>query len=350
MLMFLVIVIGIVLLYLLFWPVPVRPAKWKPPSAPKLKGVYQSNQNLAKAELLATGGHGPEDVIVDSQGWLYAGLENGQIVRMQGDGSRLENIVSTGGRPLGLAFDADDNLLIADADKGLLSVNAQGEISVLVDRFEGRALKFTNHLDVAADGTVYFSESSDRFPLSDYVGDIIESRANGRLLAYDPDSGETRLVLDGVHFANGVAISPDQTFLLLAETSRYRLQRVWLSGPKAGQAEIFVDNLPGFPDNLHGNGQGLFWLALSSTRKSIVDNTAGRPFVRKILYRLPDAIQPKPERHGIVLALDSDGQVVHNLQDATGKVGITSGAVEHEGMVYVGSLEDEHIARVPVPS
>ncbi len=350
MLGFLAIVVGIVLLYLLFWPVPVRPVKWTPPRAPKLEGVYASNQVLATAELLAAGGHGPEDVIVDGQGRLYAGLENGQVVRMECDGSGLENFISTGGRPLGLAVDADDNLLIADADKGLLSVNAQGEIRVLVDRFEGRPLKFTNHLDVASDGTVYFSESSDRFPLSDYVGDIIESRANGRLLAYEPDSGQTRLVLDGVFFANGVAISPDQSFLLLAETSRYRVQRVWLSGPKKGQSEIFIDNLPGFPDNLHGNGQGLFWLALSSTRKSIVDYTAERPFIRKLLYRLPEAIQPKPERHGMVLALDSDGQVVHNLQDATGRVGITSGAVEHDGMIYVGSLEDDHIARVPIPT
>jgi len=343
------IILGVILLYLLFWPVRVNPAKWTPPKAPKLEGVFQSNQLLAQAELF-TVGHGPEDVIIDSKGRLYAGLEDGRILRMQTDGSGLETIVSTGGRPLGLAVDTDDNLLICDADKGLLSLNAEGKLTVLVNKVDGRPLKFTNHLDVAADGTIYFSESSDRFPLSDYVGDIIESRPNGRLLAYDPKSGETRLVLDGIYFANGVAISPDQSFLLLAETSRYRLQRVWLTGEKAGQAEVFIDNLPGFPDNLHGNGKGLFWLALSSTRKSIVDNTAEMPFIRKILYRLPDAIQPKPERHGVVLALDGDGNVVHNLQDPTGKVSTTSGAVEHDGMVYVGSLEDTHIARLPVPT
>jgi sugar lactone lactonase YvrE len=346
MLILIVILVGAVLLYLLFWPVPIRPIKWTPPKAPKLEGVFQSNKVLATAEFLAVGGHGPEDVIFDSQGRLYTGLENGEIKRMQSDGSGLETFAVTGGRPLGLAFDAEDNLLIADGDKGLLSVDPQGEISVLVDRFEGRSLKFTNHLDVAADGTIYFTETSDRFPFSNVMAEIIESRPNGRLFAFTPESGETRQLLDRLYFANGVAISPDQSFLLFCETTRYRIQRLWLSGPEAGKAEIFIDNLPGFPDNLHGDGQGIFWLSMVLTRMAVVDRTAERPFVRKIIYRLPDVIKPKPVRHGFVLGLNSEGQVVHNLQDASGKCANTTGAMEYDGMIYVGSLYYEYIARL----
>lgn len=349
MLILVAFIVGVVLLYLLFWPVPVKPVKWTPPKAPELKGDYAVNQALSAVELLPVGGRGPEDVIFDKQGRLYTGLEDGRIVRMQPDGSNLETFANTGGRPLGLAFDDKDNLIIADADRGLLTVDPQGKLEVLTNTFGRRKLVLTNHLDVAADGTIYFSESSDRFPLRDYVSDFIDSRPNGRLLAYDPDSRETRLVLDNLHFANGVAVSPDQSYVLVVEGSRYCLQRVWLQGPQTGEAETFIENLPGFPDNLHSSGRDIFWLALVSPRKSIVDNLAGRPFLRKMIYRLPESLKPSPGQYGFVLGLDGDGRVVHNLQDPSGAFTETSGATEHEGMLFVGSLNGEAIGRLQVP-
>jgi hypothetical protein len=105
---------------------------------------------------------------------------------------------------------------------------------------------------------------------------------------------QVRLVLDKLHFANGVAVSPDQSYLLVAEGGRYRLQRLWLSAPRAGETEIFIENLPGFPDNLHSNGEDIFWLALISPRKAIAEWLAMRPFARKIVYRLPEFLKPAP--------------------------------------------------------
>jgi sugar lactone lactonase YvrE len=346
MFILIVLIVVIVLLYLLFWPVPVKPIKWTPPEAPELKGEYVVNQALAAVERLEVGGRGPEDVIFDQQGRLFTGLEDGRILRMSADGGDLEVLANTGGRPLGLAVDAGGNLIIADADKGLLSVDPQGQLKLLTNTFEGRKLVLTNHLDVAVDGTIYFSESSNRFPLHDYLGDIIESRPNGRLLAYDPEKDETRLVLDELYFANGVAISSDQSYLLVAETDRYRIRRLWLSGPRAGDVEMFIENLPGFADNLHNNGSDTFWLALTSPRKSIVDNLAGRPFIRKMIYRLPDFLIPSPDRYGFVLGLDGDGRVIHNFQDPSGSFSETSGATEYEGKLYVGTLSGEAIGRL----
>ncbi len=344
-----VLIVGVIALYLLFWPVPIKPVKWTPLKAPKLEGDYAQNWALSSLELLSVGGRGPEDVIFDGQGRLYASLEDGRIVRMQSDGSALELFAQTGGRPLGLAFDSDGNLIIADADKGLLSVDPKGNLKTLSDTFTGRKLVLTNHLDVAADGTIYFSESSDLFPLHDYVNDFLDSRANGRLLAYDPEQDKTRLVLDNLYFANGVAVSPDQSYLLVAEGGRYRLQRLWLSGPRAGESEIFIENLPGFPDNLHSNGDDIFWLALISPRKAIAEWLALRPFARKIVYRLPEFLKPAPDQYGFVLGLDGQGRVVHNLQDPTGTFSQISGVTEFQGQLYLGSLGGDAIGRLPVP-
>jgi len=348
MIILLLLIIAAILLYLLFWPVPIKPISWKAPAPPDAKGEYALNNRLAGAQRLPAGGQGPEDVIVDSQGRVYTGLADGRIMRMQSDGSDLEQFAKTNGRPLGLAFDANSNLLIADADQGLLSANPQGEVKVLVNQVDGRKLKYINHLDVAGDGTIYFSESSDRFPLQHMVSIILESRPNGRLFAYDPQSGETKLIIDGLYCANGVAIHHDQTFLLVSETTRYRLRRIWLSGPEAGQDEIFIDDLPGFPDNLHYNGRDTFWLTLILTRMPIIDKLAGSPFIRKLIYRLPDAVKPKPDRHGYVLGLDAGGRVIHNIQDPSGVCAQTSGAVEYNGELYIGSFIEDFIARLPI--
>lgn len=344
---FLLITIAI-LLYLLFWPVPIKPICWKAPTPPDAKGVYASNDRLTGAQRLPAGGPGPEDVIVDRQGRIYTGLDDGRIIRMQYDGSDLERFAKTNGRPLGLAFDANGNLLVADADKGLLSVNPQGDLKVLVNQVDGRKLKLTNHLDVATDGTIYFSESSDRFPLHNMTSEILESRPNGRLFAYDPQSGETKLIMDGLFRANGVAIHHDQNYLLVSETTRYRLRRIWLSGPKVGQDDIFIDNLPGFPDNLHFNGHDTFWLTLILTRMPIIDKLAGLPFMRKLVYRFPDAIKPKPERHGYIIGIDTNACVINNFQDPSGVCAQTSGAVEHNGELFIGSFSEDFIARLPI--
>ena len=78
----------------------------------------------------------------------------------------------------------------------------------------------------------------------------------------------------------------------------------------------------------------------------IIDKLAGSPFIRKLIYRLPDAVKPKPERHGYVLGLDAGGTVTHNFQDPSGVSAQTSGAVEHNGELYVGSFIEDFIARL----
>ncbi len=69
-----------------------------------------------------------------------------------------------------------------------------------------------------------------------------------------------------------------------------------------------------------------------------------RPWLRHVVARLPDALQPKPKRHGFILGFDADGRVVHNLQDPSGRVAILTGAREHAGRLYLGSLSEPAVA------
>ena len=338
-------------IYLLFWPVPIDPAAWTPPEAPAKIGVYEPNTHLSAMGRIGAGaGVGPEDVAIDRQDRIYCGMQDGRIMRFQADGSQHEIFADTKGQPLGLQFDASGNLVVCDAYKGLLSIAPEGSITVLSTEQGGVPFRLTDDVDIAADGTIYFSDAPFKFTGAEYMADLMEHQPNGRLLAYDPGTKTTRLVLDKLYFANGVAVSPDQSFVLVAETGKYRVQRYWLTGPQKGESDIFIDNLPGFPDGISSNGKDTFWLALiqcPESRKD-TDSTLPQPFIRKIFMRLPESVNA-PKNDGFVLGLDMDGRVIYNLQDPSGSYVQISSVEEHDGMLYLGSITEDAIGRLPAP-
>ena len=169
-------------------------------------------------------------------------------------------------------------------------------------------------------------------------------------MAYDPKTKQTRVLLPDLYFANGVAVSPDQSFVLVNDTATYRVRRYWLTGPKQGQSDIFIDNLPGFPDGISSNGQDTFWLALVNRRDAALDGLLPHPFLRKVVMRLPGFLQPNIKRYAFVLALDLNGRVVRNLQDPSPQCFTQiANVVEHKGNLYFGSIGESAIGRMQLP-
>lgn len=349
---FLIIITGLFFLYLFFWPVAVTPEVWHPEKKPELTGKYAVNNRLkAVTEIGKGAGIGAEDVDLDSQGRIYGSFADGRILRFDPDGSNEIEFANTKGRPLGMEFDPKGNLIIADAKKGLLSLSPQGELTVLSTQTEGNRFGFTDDVDVANDGKIYFSDASDRYNIENYLIDLIEHTPNGKLLVYNPDDNTTKVLLSNLYFANGVAVSPDLSFVLVVETSSYRVKKYWLKGNKQGTSEIIVDNLPGFPDGISSNGKGIFWLAIAYPRNIYLDRFADRPFIRKILLRLPDFLRPKPKNYGFVLGIDENGKVIYNLQDPSPESFSPITSVEEvDGMLYLGSLTYDAIGKIKVPS
>lgn len=318
-----------------------EPQAWHPLPPPPLVGELEKNDALAGAELWPTAGIGPEDVIADADGSAIAGLEDGRIVRTRGTGD-VEVIANVGGRPLGLEWIDDGVMVVCNADLGLQRVTVSGEVSTLARGFEGRDFRFTNNASVADDGTIYFSDTSTRWTIHEYVADLLEGHPTGKVLALDPD-GTLSLVTDGLHFANGVALGGRQESLFIVETGTYRVHRHWLRGERSGETELFLDNLAGFPDNLTF-GNDTLWVSMASPRQRVVDIMLPRPWLRKLTHRMPDTMKPKPVRHGIVLGYDVEGHLVHNLQSSSGNVAITTSARYHDGRLYIGSLTEPHVA------
>jgi sugar lactone lactonase YvrE len=342
--------LGILILMVVFISAPISPVAYAPSPPLELSGVLTANKLLQKAELLALGEiDGPEEVAVDSQGRIYGGTQDGKIMVLTSDG-KLDVFAETYGRPLGMQFDKNENLIVCDADKGLLSINPQGKITVLAASADNLPFKLTDALDIASDGTIYFTDASSKYGHSEHLYDLLESKPHGRLLSYHPDNGQIKVLLSELYFANGVALSQEEDFLLVNETYRYRIVRYWLRGPQAGTQDIFIDNLPGFPDNISSNGQGTFWLALFTVRNNVLDTLHAFPFLKTQMSKLPKALWPKPQPYGLVLALNEQGQITQSLHEPTGQhlKEITS-AREHDGYLYLGSLHNDRIGKYKLP-
>jgi sugar lactone lactonase YvrE len=335
--------------YLILTPSPIDPVAWDAPVAPVMDGVLAVNDELLKAQLLAQGKlEGPEDTAVDSQGRVYAGLHNGKVVRIAADGT-VSTFADTQGRPLGMDFDRQGNLIVADAFKGLLSINPEGQIRVLSTEAEGVHFRFTDDLDIASDGRIYFSDASDKFEQPDYLLDLLEARPHGRLLRYDPTTGQTEVLLKDLYFANGVALSTHEDFVLVNETYRYRITRYWLKGEKAGQHDIFIDNLVGLPDNLQGDRAGTFWVAMPTPRLADTDVLHRKPWAKALLAKLPRALWPKPQVYGLVIAINENGEIIRSLHDRTGEHLRMITSVKPVGdSLYFGSLNNDRIGKLQI--
>jgi sugar lactone lactonase YvrE len=335
-------------------PTPIEPVAWEPAPSPGFERRFKPNADFSSLALFPIEeGYGPETIALGPDGYLYAGLMGGAIIRFRPDGSKMETWATTGSRPNGMQFDDSGNLILTDSWRGLLSISPDREISVLATDADGTALGFPDDLAIASDGTVWFSDGSTRFSDGESHYDAIEGIASGRLLSYDPKTGSIQTRIDGLRFANGIAFGPAEEYILVNESLGYRTLRHWLKGPRAGQTEVFIDNYPGFPDNIRFNGSDTFWIACFSNRIALLDWIQPHPFSKKVLSRF-GALLPNTDTKwfaspGFVIGVDLEGRIVHNLQDEDRRFLATTTALEHHGHLYLGSVVMHAVARIPLP-
>ncbi|MFJ8357305.1 SMP-30/gluconolactonase/LRE family protein [Streptomyces sp. NPDC093984] len=303
------------------------------------------------------GGRGPEDVTADADGRVLTGVEDGRILRLDGladpDRTRVEVLAGTGGRPLGLELLPDGDLLVCDAHRGLLRVALDdGTVRVLADSVAGEPLRFCSNVVALSDGTVCFTVSSRRYPFEQWIGDIAEHTATGRLLRLAPGAGEPEVLLEGLQFANGLAPAGDESFLVVAETGARRLTRYWLTGPRSGHAEPFAEDLPGLPDNLWREGpDGPIWVGLAGPHVPALDLLhRAAPPVRRAAARLAVRAPYRPAAMAGALAVDDDGRVRRHLVHRPSGFRMSTSACVADGRLVLGSVWERGIAVCELPA
>jgi sugar lactone lactonase YvrE len=313
-----------------------------------VSGPQESQQRIT---VVPVPGPGAEDVVVAThgpdEGSVFTGTEDGAIWRVSPDGAKVDRVAETAGRPLGIEIDLDGRLLVCDGHRGLLRVDTRsGGVEAVADSVDGVRMLVCNNAAIAGDGTVWFSDSSRKYVLEDWKSDFVQDTRTGRLLRMDID-GTITTVLDGLAFANGVALAKDESYVAVAETGARTVVRQWLTGPKAGTRDYLAQDLPGYPDNIARGSDGLIWITIASPTDKLVERLQSGPmFVRKSVTRIPDLLQPKPKRTVRVQALDDTGTVVHDVDVKTDGYHMVTGVREHDGRVWLGSLHEPAIAVV----
>nr|AFK43571.1 unknown [Lotus japonicus] len=309
----------------------------------KLQNVSKLGEGLLKQ---------PEDVCFDEEGTLYTTTRDGWIKRLRRNGN-WENWKHVDSHALlGITAAKDGGLIVCDANKGLLKVTEEG-FSVLATQVNGSPMRFADDVIEASDGDIYFSDASTKFGFGNWYLEMLEARPHGRVLKYNPVSNETTIVLDNLAFANGVALSKDQDYLVVCETWKFRCTRHWLKGANKGKTDIFIENLPGAPDNINLAPDGSFWIALLQitseglgfvhTSKASKHVVASFPW----LFNLVNGAR----KSAMVANVATDGKILRTFDDSEGKVlSMVTSAVEFEDHLYLGSLNTNFVGKLSLHS
>uniref|UniRef100_A0A0E0MAB0 Strictosidine synthase conserved region domain-containing protein n=1 Tax=Oryza punctata TaxID=4537 RepID=A0A0E0MAB0_ORYPU len=328
-----------------FSPAPMPPeySYDAPVSAPRHEPrALAASERVGEGRLPA-----PEDLAYDAGGgWLYTGCADGWVRRVSVSSGDVEDWVRTGGRPLGVALTADGGLVVADADIGLLKVSPDKAVELLTDEAEGVKFALTDGVDVAGDGVIYFTDASHKHSLAEFMVDVLEARPHGRLMSFDPSTRRTTVLARDLYFANGVAVSPDQDSLVFCESVMRRCSRYHINGDKAGTVDKFIDNLPGFPDNIRYDGEGLYWIAISAGRTLQWDVLTRSPFLRKLVYMVDKFVVAVPHnlKNAGAMSVTLAGEPVSMYSDPG--LALTTGWLKVGDYLYYGSLTKPYLSRI----
>lgn len=329
------------------------------PDATGPASAYASNDRLRHVETIGLGQvEAPEDVILDEEDNLYCGSRHGEIIRFFApDYKRHEIYARIGGQPLGMTFDSGKNLYVCVGGMGLYRVTADRKVEKVTDEtnrswlsvVDDSRLRLADDLDIAPDGRIFFSEATVRYEMHEWPTDSLEGRGNGRIICYDPRTNKTTTVLRNLIFPNGVVIASDRQSILFAESWNCSIKRFWFDGPKAGQVEFVIRDLPGYPDNINRASDGNYWLALMGMRCPAFDLAMRKPaFRRRMSKQLPGDEWLAPNINtGCIVKFNEQGQILDVLWDEGGvNHPMITSMREHRGYLYIGGISNNRIGRL----
>lgn len=340
----LILIISGVLIFLLS-PSSIKAVKYKTPTIKPLENIKNINISshitpIAKGQM-----HSSEGLTINKDGIIYSG--NGpEILRIFSNG-KVETFAATGGQNLGIALDNEENLIVANNPKGLLKINKNGEITNLLKYMP---IKYPNGIVISSDGTIYFSDSSSKFngTKQSYYLDLLEAKPYGRLFSFNPKTKELKTLLDNLRYANGVALSKNEDFLLVNESYGYKIDKFYIKGPKKGQKEIFIDGLYGYPDGISSDKNGNFYVAIFANRSPFLDRLQNYSFLKEQIIKFPKNLRPKLGKDSSILVLNQNGKVIKKYNDTSRQIYTLSSAQKYNNTLYIGTLTGTSIWKYPI--
>jgi len=206
-----------------------------------------------QVEVVFRGGEDLEGSSIDREGNLYvANTGSGWISKIHLDGTR-ENVVNTEGRPLGTKFHQDGRLFITDKAKGVLVWDPKTrKLDTLYTGYKGKKFLGVNDLIFDSQGNFYFTDPG-MTGAHDPTGAVYKATARGELIQ----------LISNMAYPNGIALSPDESSLFIAE---FAANRIWYcTFDKQGRPEWvgILCNLSGGvgPDGMAVDAKGNLYVA-----------------------------------------------------------------------------------------
>lgn len=325
---------------------------------------------------------GPESFAFDSNGHLYTSVADGTVRRI--DLSTQEMTVYaysvpnlpeetraqcgtspafefTCGRPLGILFDSQENLYIADAYKGILRVprSDPSQVEVLsTESPDGQRYVMANALLLdEQEKYLYFTDSNLVYPRFHFVNITIANAPDGRLLRMDLETNEVEVLVSDLRFANGIAFNKDRSAILINETSQRRIRRYYLpevrkNGRKRGTTDNFVNEFNCFNDNIKSDKHGNLWVGCfaEGILNEWISAAQDHPELQELLQEHldPNTVLSKVKLSGLAIKLDGrTGRVLEEIYDSTGAhIAAIAEAEEHNGELFLGSVVNPFIGRI----
>lgn len=393
--------VSVILVFYLV-PSPLTPQIWIPtfklPSIKDSNDILRYTNIVGKNVILA-----PESLAIDSDnGNILASLADGRVVVLKEEGQYIKTIFFRGqyifhdydldqlsldctrkaithelawnkfkeeqcGRPLGLRIkkineikllfivDAYHGIYVIDMDKqtihNIVTPTAMAvQMNKKIDKVALLVPKFFNDLDVATDGTIYFSDSSYKNTRSENRKEVLDGAPRGRIFSFKPKyfggNGELNLMMCGLHFPNGVQLEDDDS-LLVVESARFRVLKLNLNDEiystgsllqscdeygsvyqylksKGSGLSILMDGAPGFMDNIRKglkNNEYLIGVGAKSSKPfSLLYIAYQSNLLREIIGRIIPMkyIEYLVPKMGLILVMDSNGMITKTYQDPSG--------------------------------
>ncbi|KAH7857895.1 hypothetical protein Vadar_017666 [Vaccinium darrowii] len=295
--------LAIILQVFFFSPITPDPLELPPAYSASLLPTNSQLQRVIKL------GEGlldrPEDVCVDKNGVLYTATRDGWIKRFHRNGSWEDWRRIQSDALLGLKITKEGSVIVCDAEKGLLKFGEDG-VTVLASQ------RFANDVVEASDGSLYFSVASTKFGIHDWFFDVLEAKPHGQLL-------------------------------------KFRCLKYWLSGEGKGKTEIFVDNLPGGPDNIKLAPDGSFWIALLQLTSGGLEYVHTSRALKHLVATFPKLLERVKGMHmkATIVNVAPDGRIIRSFDDPDGAVmSFVTSALEFENHLYLGSLNSNFVGKL----
>ncbi|MBV8837213.1 MAG: SMP-30/gluconolactonase/LRE family protein [Alphaproteobacteria bacterium] len=334
---------------------------------PAMDGAFTPNDLLDSCHPVGAPIPGADAVARGPDGAIYVSA-GPDVLRLSGPGFADRSVFATIGEGAvgALTFHRDGRLLVCVAGRGLVAIGADGSRRWL-EAAVGQALGCLTDVVVGQDGTIFLADGSRRNAPSDWLRDLMENGSSGRLLACGPALDNARVLLDGLRYPHGLALSGDGGMLWFTESWNHRLSRAPVTGLAIGRPQSVIGNMPGYPARLAPASGGGFWLSLFAVRTHLVEFVLREDEYREEMMRtVPqhlwlgpalatsgDCHEPMqfgnikalgiekpwapPRSYGLVARIDADGEPVRSLHSRRGgrHHGITATAETEEGLVIV---------------